>query len=44
MIIKTSGKNDTSNPLNRYGTAGWMLPYVCKALNPLFARQIWIKS
>lgn len=41
IIVKTPNKNDTSNPLNRYGTVGWALPYVTKALNPLHAVQIW---
>jgi len=41
IIIKNPGPQDTSNPLNMYSTVGWYLPYVCKALNPLFAIQVW---
>lgn len=41
VIVKTSGPNTTSDPLNRFSTAGWMIPYVCKGLNPLYAQQIW---
>jgi hypothetical protein len=39
--VKTPGPNDTSNPLDRYGTVGWVLPFVTKALNPLHAVQIF---
>lgn len=38
---KTSGPNTTSDPLDRVSTVGWMNEYVCKALNPLFAQQVW---
>ena len=41
IIIKNPGGQDTSNPLNRYSTVGWVLPFVCKALNPMFAVQLW---
>ena len=41
IIIKNPGPQDTSNPLNRFSTVGWYLPFVAKALNPLFAVQIW---
>ncbi|MDF1545607.1 MAG: N4-gp56 family major capsid protein [bacterium] len=44
IIVKTPGPGDTSNPLNRYGTVGWAIEYVAKALNPLFAQQIWTKA
>jgi N4-gp56 family major capsid protein len=44
IIIKTSGPQDTSNPLNRYGTVGWAIEAVYKSLNPLFAQQIWTFS
>ena len=43
IIIKTPGPQDTSNPLNMYMTIGWYIPFVAKALNPLFAIQIWSK-
>lgn len=33
IIVKNPGPGDTSNPLNRYGTAGWQLDFVPKALN-----------
>ena len=41
IIVKNPGPQDTSNPLNMYSTIGWYMPFVCKALNPLFAVQIW---
>jgi hypothetical protein len=41
IVLRTSGPQDTSNPLGRYGTVGWQIEYVPKALNPLFAQQIW---
>jgi len=41
IIIKNPGSGDTSNPLNRFSTVGWTLPFVPKALNPLFAVQLW---
>jgi N4-gp56 family major capsid protein len=41
IIIKNPGPQDTSNPLNRFSTVGWVLPFVPKALNPLFAVQMW---
>ena len=41
IIIKTSGKQDTSNALNMYGTAGWKIEFIPKGLQPLFAQQIW---
>lgn len=44
IIIKVSGPQDTSNPLDRYGTVGWAMEAVYKALNPLFAQQIWTFS
>jgi N4-gp56 family major capsid protein len=42
IIVKESGPNDTGNPLNRYGTLGWVLEFACKGLQPLWAQQIWI--
>ena len=36
IIIKTPGPNDTSNPLNRFSTVGWELPFVPCALNALW--------
>ena len=41
IIIKNPGPQDTSNPLNRFSTVGWYLPFVAKGLNPLFAVQLW---
>ena len=41
IIVKTPGPNDTSNPLNRYSTVGWVLPFIAKGLNPMFAVQMW---
>lgn len=41
IIVKNPGPQDTSNPLNMYSTVGWYMPFVAKALNPLFAIQIW---
>lgn len=41
IIVKNPGPQDTSNPLNRFSTVGWVLPFACKALNPLWAVQIW---
>jgi N4-gp56 family major capsid protein len=37
IIVKNPGPGDTSNPLNRYSTVGWALPFVPKALNGNFA-------
>ena len=42
IIVKTPGEHDTSNPLDRYGTVGWAVPFVVKALNPMHAVQIFI--
>jgi N4-gp56 family major capsid protein len=44
IIIKTGGDQDTSNPLNMFGTMGWKLEYVTKGLQPAFAQQIWTYS
>ena len=44
MIIKNPGPSDTSNPLNMFSTVGWYVPYIAKALNPMFAVQIWSVS
>lgn len=44
VIIKHPGDGDTSNPLNRYGTVGWALEAVYKALDPRYARQIWVDA
>ena len=41
IITKKPGPSDTSNPLNRFSTVGWYLPFVSKGLNPMFAMQIW---
>ncbi len=41
IIRKRSGQSDTSNPLNRFSTIGWYLPFVAKGLNPHFAVQLW---
>lgn len=40
IIVKTPGPSDTSNPLNRYSTVGWVMPYTCAALNPLWCVNI----
>lgn len=37
IIVKNPGPQDTSNPLNRYSTIGWELPFVPKALNSKWA-------
>lgn len=44
IIIKTGGPQDTSNPLNMFGTMGWKLEFVAKGLQPKFAQQIWTYS
>ncbi len=44
MIIKNPGPSDTSNPLNMFSTVGWYVPFIAKALNPMFAVQIWSVS
>ena len=36
IIVKNPGPNDTSNPLNRFSTVGWELPFVPAALNALW--------
>lgn len=41
IIKKKPGPQDTSNPLDRFSTVGWYLPFVAKGLNPMFAVQIW---
>lgn len=41
IITKKSGPGDTSNPLNRYETVGWELPYIAMGLNSMFAVQMW---
>jgi len=33
IIVKNPGPQDTSNPLNRFSTVGWELPFVPVALN-----------
>lgn len=35
IIIKTPGKHSTDQPLNRFSTAGWVVPAVYKGLNPM---------
>lgn len=37
IIMKKSGPQDTSNPLDMFMTVGWKLPAAHKALNPMFA-------
>jgi len=44
IIIKHPGDSDTSNPLNRFGTIGWQMDAVYKALDPRYARQIWVSA
>ena len=44
IIIKHPSYGDTSNPLNRYGTVGWAMEAVYKALDPRYARQIWVDA
>lgn len=41
IIIKNPGPNTTSDPLNRFSTVGWVLPFVAKGLNPMFGVQVW---
>lgn len=40
IIVKTPGPNDTSNPLNRFSTVGWEMPFVPCALNALWCVSI----
>jgi N4-gp56 family major capsid protein len=40
IIIKIPGPQDTSNPLNRYNTAGWVQAFVSKTLNANFGIAI----
>ena len=44
IIIKNSDSSTTSDPLNRYGTVGWQMDAVYKALDPRYARQIWVSA
>ena len=44
VVIKHPGDGDTSNPLNRYGTVGWVIEAAYKALDPRYARQIWVDA
>ncbi|MFA5382268.1 MAG: N4-gp56 family major capsid protein [Candidatus Micrarchaeia archaeon] len=37
IIIKNPGPGDTSNPLNRFSTVGWTIPFTAKALNSNWA-------
>lgn len=37
IIIKNPGNGDTSNPLNRFSTVGWTIPFTAKALNANWA-------
>jgi N4-gp56 family major capsid protein len=41
IIVKNPGPGDTSNPLNRFSTVGWYLPFIAKGLNGMFAVQLW---
>lgn len=41
IIIKNPGPQSTDNPLDRFSTVGWYLPFIAKGLNPMFAVQIW---
>lgn len=40
IIIKKSDNNDTSNPLNMYGTVGWKAGFAAKVLNSNFAQLV----
>ncbi len=40
IIVKNPGPSDTSNPLNRFSTVGWELPFVPCALNALWCVAI----
>lgn len=40
IIIKKSDNNDTSNPLNMYGTVGWKAGFATKVLNSNFAVMV----
>lgn len=40
IYVKTSGPNDTSNPLNLYSTVGWVCYFVAKMLNASWCIQI----
>lgn len=44
IIRKNPGPGDTSNPLNRFSTVGWVLPFVAEGLNSLAACQLWTHS
>ena len=44
IIIKHPSSGDTGNPLDRYGTVGWQMDAVYKALDPRYARQIWVSA
>lgn len=39
--IKNPGPQDTSNPLDRFSTVGWVLPFVAKALNPMWCVSVY---
>lgn len=41
VVIKRPGSNDTSQPLDRFSTAGWQVEAAYKELNPNFGVQIW---
>ncbi len=40
IILKTSGPQDTSNPLNMFATAGWKQGFVTKILNATWIRNL----
>ena len=41
IIIKNPGPQSTDNPLNLRSTVGWILDFVAKGLQPLWAVSIW---
>lgn len=41
IIMKNPGPTSTDNPLNRFSTVGWQIFFVAKALQPLWAVQVW---
>lgn len=40
IIVKNPGPSDTSNPLNRFSTVGWELPFITAGLNGLWAVSV----
>jgi len=44
IIIKNPGPGDTSNPLNRFSTVGWVIEAVYKGLQALHNVTIWCQS